>query len=378
MYIYEQADWPKFHWDSKSLCNVLADVRHRQGRQTGRMGGLGFPLQEEAVLQTLTEDVVKSSEIEGEKLDAEAVRSSIARHMGLDIGALMSSERNIDGVVDMMLDATVHYSRPLTADRLFGWHSSLFPSGRSGMTRINTGKWRDDRNKPMQVVSGPVGHETVHYQAPLASKVEKEMAEYLNWFNKTAEIDLVLKAGVAHLWFVTIHPFDDGNGRIARAITDMCLAKSENSARRFYSMSAQIRQQRRAYYDILKKTQRGTMDITQWLLWFLNCLMEAIDNAGILLASVMTKARIWDKMKNVSLNERQLKVINQLLDGLDGKLTTSKWAKLTKSSQDTATRDIKDLIEKGILERSAEGGRSTSYNLILGNQPAVNTVVHRR
>lgn len=364
MYIYEQADWPKLHWDSKSLYNLLADVRHRQGRLIGQMEGLGFQLQEEAVLQTLTEDVVKSSEIEGEKLDTEAVRSSIARHMGLDIAGLLPSERNVDGVVEMMLDATRHYARPLTDERLFGWHSSLFPSGRSGMTRINTGKWRDDRNGFMQVVSGPTGHETVHYQAPLASKVEKEMAAYLNWFNKTGDIDPVLKAGVAHLWFVTIHPFDDGNGRMARAIADLCLARSENSTRRFYSMSAQIRYQRKDYYDILEKTQRGTTDITPWLVWFLNCLGKAIDGAEILLDSVMIKARFWDKIKNISLNERQREVINRLLDGFDGKLTTSKWAKLTKSSQDTATRDIKDLIKKEVLERSAEGGRSTSYNLI--------------
>ena len=367
MYIYEQADWPKLHWDSKSLCNVLADVRYLQGKLIGQMEGLGFQLQEEAVLQTLTEDVVKSSEIEGEKLDTEAVRSSIARHMGLDIAGLIPSERNVDGVVEMMLDATLHYSRPLTDDRLFGWHSSLFPSGRSGMTRINTGKWRDDRNGLMQVVSGPIGLETVHYQAPSANKVEKEMTAYLNWFNKTADIDPVLKAGVAHLWFVTIHPFNDGNGRIARAIADLCLARSESSTRRFYSMSAQIRQQRKAYYDILEETQRGTTDITPWLVWFLNCLKRAIDGTEILLSSVMIKARFWNKIKDVSLNERQRKVINRLLDGFDGKLTTSKWAKLTKSSQDTATRDIKDLSKKGILERSAEGGRSTSYNLILGN-----------
>lgn len=367
MYIYEQSDWPKLHWDSKALSTVLADVRHRQGRLIGQMEGLGFRLQEEAVLQTLTEDVVKSSEIEGEKLDPEAVRSSIARRMGLDIAGLIPSDRSVDGVVEMMLDATRHYSKPLTEDRLFGWHSCLFPSGRSGITRINVSKWRDDSNGPMQVVSGPIGRETVHYQAPPASKVEKEMAAFLNWFNKAADIDPVLKAGIAHLWFVTIHPFDDGNGRIARAIADLCLARSENSTRRFYSMSAQIRHQRNAYYDILEETQKGTTDITPWLEWFLDCLRGAIDGAEALLGSVMAKARFWDKAKGLSLNERQRKVLNRLLDGFEGKLTTSKWAKLTKSSQDTATRDIQDLIAKGILERSAEGGRSTSYNLVLGN-----------
>jgi Fic family protein len=364
MYIYEQADWPKLHWDSKALSTMLADVRHRQGRLIGQMEGLGFRLQEEAVLQTLTEDVVKSSEIEGEKLDPDAVRSSIARRMGLDIAGLIPSDRNVDGVVEMMLDATRHYSKPLTDDRLFGWHSCLFPSGRSGMTRINIGKWRDDKTGAMQVVSGPIGHETVHYQAPQANQIGKEMAAFLNWFSKETDIDPVLKAGIAHLWFVTIHPFDDGNGRIARAIADLCLARSEDSTRRFYSMSAQIRHKRKAYYDILEKTQKGTTDITPWLSWFLDCLKGAIDGAETVLASVMAKARFWDKVKAISLNERQRKVLNRLLEGFEGKLTTSKWAKLTKSSQDTATRDIQDLIKKGILERSTEGGRSTSYNLI--------------
>jgi len=365
MYIYEQADWPKLHWDSKALSTMLADVRHRQGRLIGRMEGLGFRLQEEAVLQTLTEEVVKSSEIEGERLDPEAVRSSIARRLGLDIAGLIASDRNVDGVVEMMLDATRHYSKPLTDDRLFGWHSCLFPSGRSGMTRINVGKWRDDSPGPMQVVSGPIGHETVHYQAPAAKRVEKEMTAFLNWFNQKADIDPVLKAGMAHLWFVTIHPFDDGNGRIARAVADLCLARSESSSRRFYSMSAQIRHQRSAYYDILEETQKGTTEITPWLAWFLDCLRGAIDGAETLLGGVMAKARFWDKLKGVSLNERQRKVLNRLLDGFEGRLTTSKWAKLTKSSQDTATRDIQNLIVRGILERSAEGGRSTSYSLIL-------------
>ena len=367
MYIYERADWPHLHWDTPSLYNVLADVRYLQGRLIGQMEGLGFPSQEEAALKNLTEDVVKSNEIEGEKLDAEAVRSSLARRLGLDIAGLIPSERHVDGVVDMMLDATRHYSLPLTDDRLFGWHSSLFPSGRSGMARIETGKWRDDRNGPMQVVSGPMGHETVHYQAPPARRVEKEMAVYLNWFNKTTEIDPVLKAGVAHVWFLTVHPFDDGNGRIARAIADLCLCRSENSARRFYSLSAQICRQRTAYYDILEKTQKSTTDITPWLVWFLNCQKNAIEGAESLVRSVTIKARFWSRVNDVTLNERQRKVLSRLLDGFDGKLTTSKWAKLTESSQDTATRDIKDLTEKGILERSSEGGRSTSYTLILGH-----------
>ena len=364
MYIHEQKLWPKLHWNSETLAATLADVRHRQGRLIGRMEVLGFNLKEEAVLQTLTEDVVKSSEIEGEKLDRKAVRSSIARRMGLDIAGLIPSDRNVDGVVEMMLDATRRYSAPLTDDRLFGWHSCLFPSGRSGMTRINTGKWRDARSGAMQVVSGPIGREKVHYEAPAADRIEQEMAAFLNWFKKETNLDPVLKAGVAHLWFVTIHPFEDGNGRIARAIADLCLARSENSSQRFYSMSAQIRQKRKAYYDMLEKTQKSTIDITMWLAWFLDCLKGAIDGAETLLASVMVKARFWESLSSVSLNDRQRRVLNRLLDGFEGKLTTSKWAKLTKSSQDTATRDIQDLVKKGILGRSAQGGRSTSYDLI--------------
>jgi Fic family protein len=365
MYIYEQKDWPKLHWNNEKLAARLADVRHRQGRLIGKMEGLGFRLREEAVLQTLTEDVVKSSEIEGEKLDPEAVRSSIARRMGLDIAGLIPSDRNVDGVVEMMLDATRHYSKPLTYDRLFGWHSCLFPSGRSGMTRIKVGAWRDDKNGPMQVVSGPIGKEKVHYEAPAAERVPKEIAAFLNWFNKDTETDPVLKAGVAHLWFVTIHPFDDGNGRIARAIADMCLARSEKSNQRFYSMSAQIRVKRKTYYDILESTQKANTNITPWLEWFLECLGGAVDGAETLLARIMVKARFWEKVDKVDLNDRQRLVLNRLLDGFEGKLTTSKWAKLTKSSQDTAARDIQGLIQKGILERSPEGGRSTSYNLIL-------------
>lgn len=365
MYIYEHADWPKLHWNSAKLAAKLADVRHRQGRLIGQMESLSFRLQEEAVLQTLTEDVVKSSEIEGENLNRDAVHSSIARRMGLDIGGLIPSDRNVDGVVEMMLDATRHYSKSLTADRLFGWHSSLFPSGRSGLTRINVAKWRDDKNGPMQVVSGPIGKEKVHYQAPAAARVSKEMTAFLRWFNHEADIDPVLKAGVAHLWFVTIHPFDDGNGRIARAIADLCLARSETSSQRFYSMSAQIRAKRKGYYDILESTQKGATDITPWLEWFLECLGGAINGTEKLLAGIMAKARSWERVDAVELNGRQRTVLNRLLDGFEGKLTTSKWAKLTKSSQDTATRDIQDLIEKGVLERSSEGGRSTSYNLIL-------------
>jgi len=327
------------------------------------MESLGFKLRQEAVLRTLTEDVLKSSEIEGEKLEADQVRSSIARRLGMDIGALKSADRHVEGVVEMMLDASGHYDQPLTAERLFAWHAALFPTGRSGMTKIRVGGWRDDGTGPMQVVSGPIGKERVHFSAPPAARLEGEMTAFLGWFNRAADIDEVLKAGLSHLWFVTIHPFDDGNGRIARAIADMVLARSEKSPQRFYSMSTQIRQERAAYYDILEQTQKGTMDITPWMDWFLGCLGRAIDGAQTILGAVLAKARFWESIRGVALNERQTLVLNRLLDGFEGKLTTSKYAKLTKISQDTALRDILPLVERGILVRGPEGGRSTSYAL---------------
>jgi Fic family protein len=363
MYIHEQPEWPKIHWSSEALTDLLAEVRHRQGRLLGKMQALGFGLQEEAVLRTLTEDVVKSSAIEGQELDPAAVRSSIARRLGMDVGGLKPADRDVEGVVEMMLDATRNYDKKLTAERLFGWHASLFPTGRSGMRRIAAGAWRNDSDGPMQVVSGPIGKERVHFEAPKAPRIEKEMTEFLDWFNGGPEVDPVLKAGIAHLWFVTIHPFDDGNGRIARAIADLCLARSEKSSQRFYSMSAQIRQERKAYYDLLEHTQKGETDITEWLMWFLECLGRAIDGAETLLATVLTKARFWESIGASPLNERQRLILNKLLDGFEGKLTSSKWAKLTKSSQDTAQRDITDLVQRGILVRSPEGGRSTSYTL---------------
>ena len=363
IYIHELPDWPTFRWSREHLTQPLADVRHRQGRLIGHMEALGFDLRQEAILQTLTSDVVKSSEIEGEKLDAEQVRSSLARRLGIDIGALKPADRNVDGIVEMMLDATRSYQKPLTAERLFGWHASLFPAGRSGMHKIRIGAWRKDNSGPMEVVSGPVGKEHVHFEAPPAALVDKQMHAFLDWFNGNSEIDPVLKAGQAHLWFVTVHPFEDGNGRIARAIADMALARSENSSQRFYSMSAQIRQERADYYDILERTQKESMDITPWMEWFLSCLGRAIDGAQNVLATVLAKARFWERMQGVSLNQRQRLVLNRLLDGFDGNLTTKKYAKLTKSSPDTALRDIMLLVESGILARSAEGGRSTSYRL---------------
>jgi Fic family protein len=363
MYIHERPEWPKLHWNSETLTRLLADVRHRQGRLLGQMDGLGFRLREEAVLRTLTEDVVKSSEIEGQELDPAAVRSSIARRLGMDIGGLVHADHNVEGVVEMMLDATRNYDQGLTEERLFGWHASLFPTGPSGMRRIRVGAWRDGSHGPMQVASGPFGRERVHFEAPTDERVEREMKDFLDWFDGGPEVDPVLKAGIAHLWFVTIHPFDDGNGRIARAIADLCLARSERSSQRFYSMPAQIRQERGGYYDMLERTQKAETDITQWLTWFLECLGRAIDGAETLLAGVLAKARFWEGLGASPVNERQRLILNKLLDSFEGKLTSSKWAKLTKSSQDTAQRDITDLVQRGILVRSTEGGRSTSYDL---------------
>jgi Fic family protein len=362
-YIHELKEWPGFRWDESLAAQRLAPVRHRQGRLIGRMEALGFDLRAEAVLATLTEDVLKSSEIEGEILDKDQVRSSIARRLGMEIGALAPADRYIEGVVEMMLDATQKYSESLTYERLFAWHAALFPTGRSGMTKIIVGAWRDDGSDPMQVVSGPIGRERVHYEAPSAPRLEAEMSAFLKWFNDEAVLDPVLKAALSQLRFVTIHPIDDGNGRIARAIADMALARSEQSAQRFYSMSAQIRLERTAYYDILEATQKGDLDVTIWLEWFLGCLDRAIKGAEDTLSGVLRKARFWEIIKHQPLNERQRTVINRLLEGFDGKLTSSKWATLTKSSPDTALRDITDLVKRGILVRDAGGGRSTSYSL---------------
>jgi len=365
-YIHERDDWPAFHWDEGRVTAKLIAVRHRQGRLLGRMEGLGFDLRNEAMLRTLTQDVVKSSEIEGETLDTDQVRSSIARRLGIDIGALTPIDRDVEGVVEMMLDATEGYDRPLTAERLFDWHAALFPTGRSGMSRIIVGAWRDDHSGPMQVVSGPVGRERVHYQAPLAGRVNAEMSAFLTWFDQKGEIDPVLKAAIAHLWFVTIHPFEDGNGRIARAIADMALARTEGSAQRFYSMSTQIRQERNAYYDSLEATQKGDLDITPWLDWFLNCLDRAFDGAEAVLANVFEKARFWEKHAQLPFNPRQRDMLNRLLGSFEGKLTSSKWAKIEKCSPDTALRDINELIDQGVLQKDPGGGRSTSYSLTEG------------
>jgi Fic family protein len=362
-YIHNLKDWPRFRWEPHRLSELLADGRYRQGLLVGQMKALGFQLQTEAVLQTLTEDVLKSSEIEGEHLDREQVRSSIARRLGIDIGGLTAADRHVEGVVEMMLDATQHYGKTLTSERLFAWHAALFPTGRSGMSKIKVGTWRDDKTGPMQVISGAIGKQRVHYEAPGARRLRVEMKRFLDWFNKADSSDLVLKAGIAHLWFVTVHPFDDGNGRIARGLADMVLARSEQSAQRFYSMSAQIRHEQKAYYDILEATQKGNLDITGWLAWFLGCLGRAIESAETTLAAVLTKARFWDKFSGTGFNERQRRILNHLLNGFEGKLTSSKWAKLAKCSQDTALRDIEDLVQKGVLMKDPAGGRSTSYSI---------------
>ena len=361
-FIHESADWPHFRWNERALATTLVAVRHKQGRLIGRMEALGFELRAEASLQSLTEEVVKSSEIEGQMLDPEQVRSSLARRLGMDIGGLAPADRHVDGVVEMILDATANYAAPLTDERLIGWHAALFPTGRSGMAKIAVGGWRNDARGPMQVVSGPLGRR-VHFEAPAAGRLDKEVKIFLDWFNGEEETDAVLRAGLAHLWFVTIHPFDDGNGRIARAITDQALARSEYSAQRFYSMSAQIRKERSAYYDILEATQKADLDVTPWLQWFLGCLDRAFDGAETILGSVLRKARFWQKHAVARFNDRQRTVINRVLDGFEGKLTSSKWANLTKSSQDTALRDIDELVRRGILAKDPGGGRSTSYSL---------------
>jgi Fic family protein len=363
MYIHELSDWPRWEWDIEKLAEPLADIRHRQGKLSGHMEALGFNLQQEAVLKTLSADVLKSSEIEGEKLNAEQVRSSIARRLNIDIGALKPADRNVDGIVEMMLDATRHYDQPLTAERLFDWQASLFPTGYSGMHKIRTGAWRDDSTGAMEVVSGPVGKHRVHFQAPAAARLDQEMQAFLNWFNGNVDTDPVLYAALAHLWFVTIHPFDDGNGRIARVIADMALARSEDSPQRFYSMSAQIRQEREAYYNILEQSQQGTLDITPWMEWFLGCLGRGIDAAQTTLGSILAKARFWEETAGAQINDRQRLILNRLLDGFEGNLTTSKYAQLAKCSHDTALRDILALVERGLLVRNPAGGRSTNYAL---------------
>ena len=362
-FIHDRPNWPTFAWDSQVLAQTLAAVRHRHGRLLGRMEGLGFDLRTEASLTTLTSDVVKSSAIEGETLNPEEVRSSIARRLGIDVGGYIPASRDVEGIVEMMIDATQRFDQPLTADRLFGWHSALFPTGRSGMHRITVGAWRTAAAGPMQVVSGPIGRERVHFETPSADRLDHEMSGFLDWFNRNTDVDPVIKAALAHFWYVTIHPFEDGNGRIARAIADMALARADATPNRFYSMSAQIEAERRDYYQRLESQQRDDVDLTPWLTWFLGCLDRAFGRAEETLANVTNKARLWEFINRQPVNERQRIIVNRMLDGFEGHLNTSKYAKIAKCSTDTALRDIRELLERGILVQNPGGGRSTSYRL---------------
>jgi len=368
-YVWQRNDWPHWVYDHKRLAPLLAQLHLAQGYLLGRMHDLGLDLRDQATLRILTEDVLKTSEIEGETLKLDSVRSSIARKLGVDIGALAPSDRHVDGVVDMVLDATRGHNIPLTTERLFGWHAAMFPTGYSSLTKTRVGQWRDDAQGPMQVVSGPMHRQKVHYEAPPAALLDAEMGNFLNWFSMDnlsvdSQDDPVVKAGLAHLWFVTVHPFEDGNGRIARAVGDMALARAEKSAQRFYSLSAQIQREREEYYDRLEATQKGDLDVTAWLEWFLGCLLRAIQSSNETLAQVLAKARFWQHWAGMPLNDRQIKLLNKLLDGFDGKLTSSKWAAIGKCSQDTALRDITELMERGVLKKSEASGRSTSYELM--------------
>ncbi len=362
-YIYQNKDWPRFYWDNERVISLLATVRNKQGRLLGNMEALGFQLRSEALLHSLTVNIIKTSEIEGDILHPDQVRSSIARRLGIDIAGLVPAERHVDGVVEMMLDATQKFNEPITDDRLFGWHAALFPTGRSGMHKITTGNWRDGSKGPMQVVSGIFGKEKIHFEAPDAALLPSAMQQFIEWMNTTTSLDPVIKAAVAHLWFITLHPFEDGNGRIARTIADLQLARADGSSQRFYSMSAQIQLERKDYYDMLESTQKGDMDITSWLHWFLSCLDRSLTLTEQLLNKVLRKARFREKFEGQPLNQRQNLMLNKLLDGFEGKLTTSKWAKMAKCSQDTALRDIQELINSGILLKEDTAGRNTSYAL---------------
>lgn len=362
-YIWQSGDWPNWRFDLAALAGPMAEVSRAQGLLIGRLADVGMALRDQASLAALTDDVVKTSEIEGEHLNIGSVRSSIARRLGVDIGALAPVDRHVEGVVEMVLDATANCEAPVTPERLFGWHAALFPTGYSGLSKIKVGGWRDDASGPMQVVSGPIGRQRVHFEAPPAHRLETETRHFLDWLNGASNEPPLLKAGLGHLWFVTLHPFDDGNGRIARAIGDLLLARADGSPQRFYSLSAQIQRERKAYYDILERTQKRSMDVTEWLAWFLDTLHRAVEQAQHPLDSVLAKARFWQRWATTSLNERQVKLLNKMLDGFEGKLTSSKWASVAKCSPDTALRDINDLLARGVLRKSEAGGRSTSYVL---------------
>jgi Fic family protein len=365
MYFHQRHDWPSFKWDTDIVLPYVSRVRDLQGRLIGRMEAMGFELREEAVLETLTEDIVKSSEIEGELLNPKEVRSSVAQRLGMDVSGLPRASRDVEGVVEMMLDATQKYQAPLTKDRMCGWHAALFPTGRSGMHQITVGEWRTDEQGPMQVVSGAMGKEKVHYTAPDASRLVEEMEQFITWFNSDESMESVIKSAIVHLWFVSIHPFDDGNGRIARALGDMQLARADRSNQRFYSMSSQVMKSKNGYYGILESTQKGNLDVTQWLVWHFERLTDALEVTNETLSKVLIKAKFWERHKSTQFSDRQVDMINKLLGDFEGKLQSSKWAKMTKVHRDTARRDIQDLIDKGVLMDSGEGGRSTNYVLNL-------------
>ncbi len=362
MYLHQRENWWEFRYDMEAVMNRLGPVRAAQGLMLGCMSSLGFDFQDEAMLATMSLELVRSCEIEGESLNLAEVRSSIARRLGINAAGLIPASRYVDGIVEMLMDATQHYDAPLSDERLFGWHNVLFPTGRSGLYSIEVGRYRSGE---MQVVSGPMGREKVHYEAPEPGRVPEEMRGFIDWFNAESALDPVLKAGIAHIRFVSIHPFDDGNGRIARALTDMLLARSEKSSKRFYSMSNEMKLHRNEYYDILERTQRGDGDITEWLLWFLDCFGKALSSTEDTLSAVLAKSRFWEAHRDVTVNERQRKIINMQFDGFFGKLTTGKWAKIGKCSADTALNDIRDLLSKGMLKRNGEGGRSTNYSLVI-------------
>jgi len=362
-YLWQRSDWPAWRYDLSALTERLAAVSRAQGLLLGRLADIGMPLRGLASLTALTEDVVKTSAIEGEVLNVASVRSSMARRLGVETAALAPVDRHVEGLVDMVLDATTNAAQPLTPQRLFAWHAALFPTGYSGLSRLRVADWRDDAAGPMQVVSGPVGHQRVHYEAPPAIRLDGEMAGFLHWLDHNQDDPALLKAGLGHLWFITLHPFDDGNGRIARAVGDLLLVRADGSPQRFYSLSAQIQRERDTYYDILERTQKGGPDVTEWLSWFLCALQRAVEDAHATLDQVLAKSRFWRGAAPVPMNERQIKVLNRMLDGFEGKLTTRKWAALAKCSADTALRDITELVERGVLRRSEAGGRSTSYEI---------------
>jgi Fic family protein len=366
-YVWQAHDWPDWRFDLTELAEPMAAVSRAQGVLMGRLADVGMTLRDQASLAALTEDVVKTSEIEGERLNVQSVRSSIARRLGVDVGALAPVDRHVEGVVEMVLDATINSASPVTSERLFGWHAALFPTGYAGLSRITVGAWRDDANGPMQVVSGPIGRQRVHFEAPAAAQLRAETRRFLAWINGPVKEPPLIRAGLGHLWFVTLHPFDDGNGRIARAIGDLLLARADGSTQRFYSLSAQIQRERAAYYNILERTQKRSLDVTDWLLWFLDTLHRAVDQAQVTLDAVLGKARFWREWPAAPFNERQVKLLNKLLDGFDGKLTSGKWAAIAKCSSDTALRDINDLVRRGVLRKAEGGGRSTSYEL--GDSP---------